>query len=105
MNENFLVKNEFDSFFPYYSFNIDFKEFDKKHVISMNNLSSLIKNFISNLKSYIIALSKVCSTLKNQIIYSRILLQEINCKNEKYFQLYDRIEIINNAKKSIDNNI
>ena len=105
MNENFLVKNEFDSFFPYYSFNIDFKEFDKKHVISMNNLSSLIKNFISNLKSYIIALSKVCSTLKNQIIYSRILLQEINCKNEKYFQLYDRIEIINNAKKSLDNHI
>ena len=81
------------------------KEFDEKYVKSINSLTTLISNFISNSRSYIIALSKVCSTLKNQIHYSQYLINEINQKKEKYAQLCDRIEMINNTSKLFDNHL
>ena len=70
------------------------KQFDKKYVKEINNLSSLISNFISNINSFILALNKACSALKNQILISHCLIKEMDEKTEKYAQLNDRMEII-----------
>ena len=81
------------------------KEYDVKYVKEINNLSLLISNFISNTKSYIMTLNKVCSTLKNQIHFSQFLIKEMEEKSEKYSQLNDRIEMINNTSKLFDNHL
>ena len=110
MNENIENMNKLELFRSYNN-QLDenllpiTKEFDEKYVKSINSLTTLISNFISNSRSYIIALSKVCSTLKNQIHYSQYLINEINQKKEKYAQLCDRIEMINNTSKLFDNHL
>ena len=110
MNEDFENKDKFD-LFKSYNLSLEgnitalIKEYDKKYVSAINSLSSLISNFITNTKAYMIALSNVCSTLKNQILYSQYLLTEINNKKEKYSQLCDRIEMINNTRKLFDNHL
>ena len=44
-------------------------------------------------------------TLGNQTIYSKSLLLEMSKSDDKYFQLNDRIEMINDTKKLLDNNL
>ena len=110
MNENIENMNKLELFRSYNNSLDDnlltiTKEFDEKYVKAINGLTTLISNYISNSRSYIIALSKVCSTLKNQINYSQFLIYEINQKKEKYSQLYDRIEMINNTSKLFDNHL
>ena len=110
MNENIENMNKLELFRSYNNSLDDnlltiTKEFDEKYVKAINGLTTLISNYISNSRSYIIALSKVCSTLKNQINYSQFLISEINQKKEKYSQLYDRIEMINNTSKLFDNHL
>ena len=111
MNENYKNMNKFN-LFKSYNNNIPegditsiIKIYDKKYVTSINNLSSLISNFINNTKAFIKALSEVCSTMKNQILYSQHLLLEINTKKEKFSQLCDRIEMIDNTRKLLDNHL
>ena len=110
MKEEFENNNKFDLFKSYNHSLEDnitsiIKEYDKKYVSAINGLSSLISNFINNTKSYLIALCKVSSTLKNQILYSEYLLTEINNKKEKYSQIRDRIDMINNTRKLFDNHL
>ena len=111
MNENLKKMNKLD-LFKSYNNNISdgditsiIKVYDKKYVTLINNLSSLISNFVSNTKAFIKALSEVCSTMKNQILYSQHLLLEINNKKEKFSQLYDRVEMIDNTRKLLDNHL
>ena len=110
MNENFSSMNKLDMFKCYNNtleedITSITKEYDKKYVLAINNLSSLVSNFISKIKAYIISLSEAGSALKNQILYSQFLLAEMNKKKEKYSQLYDRIEMINETRKLFDNNL
>ena len=110
MNENFENMNKLDLFKSYNISSDDnlmavTKEFDEKYVKELNSLTALISNFITNIKSYIILLSKVSSTLKNHIHYSQFLIGEINQKREKYSQLFDRIEMINNTSKLFDSHL
>ena len=110
MNENYEKVNKIELFKSYNNFSEEnissiIKEYDEKYVKSLNSLSTLISNFISNTKSYLIAISKVCLTLKNQINYSQFLIEEIQKKREKYSQLCDRIEMINNTSKLLDNHL
>lgn len=81
------------------------KEYDSKYVKEINKLSSLIANFISNTKSYIMTLSKACTTLKNQIHFSQFLIKEMDESSEKYSQVNDRVEMINNTSKLFDNHL
>ena len=111
MNENLKKMNKLD-LFKSYNNNISdgditsiIKVYDKKYVTLINNLSSLISNFVSNTKAFIKALSEVCSTMKNQILYSQHLLLEINNKKEKFSQLCDRVEMIDNTRKLLDNHL
>ena len=74
MNENYKNMNKFN-LFKSYNNNIPevditsiIKIYDKKYVTSINNLSSLISNFINNTKAFIKALSEVCSTMKFAIM-------------------------------------
>ena len=110
MNEKFENMKKLDLFKSYHKFSEEniitiVKEYDEKYVKEINNLSALISTFISNIKSYIIAISKVCSTIKNQIHYSQFLIEEIHKKREKYSQLCDRIEMISNTSKLLDNHL
>ena len=110
MNDNFENINK-KELFKSNNNNIDanvisvVKQFDKKYVKEINNLSSLISNFISNINSFIIALNKACSALKNQIYISQCLIKEMDEKTEKYSQLNDRMEMINNTSKLFDNHL
>ena len=111
MNENYKNMNKFN-LFKSYNNNLSegditsiIKVYDKKYVTSINNLSSLITNFVSNTKAFIKALGEVCSTMKNQILYSQHLLLEINNKKEKFSQLCDRVEMIENTRKLLDNHL
>ena len=110
MNKDFENKTKFD-LFKSYNLSLEdnitalIKEYDKKYVSAINSLSSLISNFITNTKGYMIALSNVCSSLKSQILYSQYLLTEMNNKKEKYSQLCDRVEMINNTRKLFDNHL
>ena len=111
MNENYKNMNKFN-LFKSYNNNLSegditsiIKVYDKKYVTSINNLSSLITNFVSNTKAFIKALGEVCLTMKNQILYSQHLLLEINNKKEKFSQLCDRVEMIENTRKLLDNHL
>ena len=110
MNDNFENINK-KELFKSNNNNIDanvisvVKQFDKKYVKEINNLSTLISNFISNINSFILALNKACSALKNQIHISHCLIKEMDEKTEKYAQLNDRMEMINNTSKLFDNHL
>ena len=110
MNENFENVNNLD-IFKNYNDCLDenlitiTKEYDEKYVKAINSLTALMSNYISNTKSYIAALTKVNSTLKNQIHFSKYLIGEMSQKKEKYSQLCDRIEMINNTSKLFDNHL
>ena len=80
------------------------QKYDQKNVSLLNKLSSLISKFNCILKKSINDISNVSITLGNQTIYSKTLLLEMNKNDEKYFQLNDRIEMINDTKNLLDNN-
>ena len=81
------------------------QKYDQKYISIINKLSSLISNFHLILKKIITDIFKVSLNLGNQIISSQNLILEINKNNEKYFQLNERIEMINDIKKLVDNNL
>ena len=79
--------------------------YDKKYVLIINKLVSLISKFHYTLKKLINDISNVSITLGNQTICAKSLILEIKIDNEKYLQLNDRIEMINDTKKLLDNNL
>ena len=81
------------------------QKYDKKYLIVINKLASLISKFHSTLKKLINDISNVSITLGNQTINSKSLILEMKIDDEKYFQLNDRLEMINDTKKFIDNNL
>ena len=82
------------------------QKYEQKYIYIINKLSSLISNFHLIIKKIISEICKISISLGNQAISSQNLLLEINKNsNEKYIQLNDRLEMINDIKKLFDNNL
>ena len=79
--------------------------YEKKYILIINKIASLISKFHYTLKKLINDISNISITLGNQTICSKSLILEIKIDNEKYLQLNDRIEMINDTKKLLDNNL
>ena len=77
----------------------------RNYISIINELSSSIANFYFILKKSINDMRNISITLGNQTIYSKSLLLEMSKNDDKYFQLSDRIEMINDTKKLLDNNL
>ena len=77
----------------------------RNYISIINELSSSIANFYFILKKSINDMRNISITLGNQTIYSKSLLLEMSKSDDKYFQLNDRIEMINDTKKLLDNNL
>ena len=83
--------------------------YDDEFVSLINNLSSSLKDYLKFLKNILNNIHEIISTLSNQTLYSKCLINECISYNknntEKMLQLSDRIDIIENNKKILDNNI
>ena len=86
-------------FFPYE---------DEEFLSIINKLSLLITNNYTIIKKLIQNMNNVSMSLGNQTLYSKRLLSEIKIKEnlfEKLKHLHGRIEMINDTKKLLDNNL
>ena len=85
--------------------------YDDEFVSLINNLSSSLKDYFKLLNKLLNNIKEIISTLSNQTLYSKCLLNECitsyqnNNNAEKLIQLSDRIDIIDNNKKLLNNNI
>ena len=84
--------------------------YDDEFVSLINNLSSSLKDYFKLLNKLINNIREITSTLGNQTLYSKCLLNDCisldkNNNTDKFIQLSDRIDIIDNNKKLLDNNI
>ena len=84
--------------------------YDDEFVSLINNLSSSLKDYFKLLNTLLNNIREITSTLSNQTLYSKCLLNEClsidkNIYTDKLMQLSDRIDIIDNNKKLLDNNI
>jgi hypothetical protein len=84
--------------------------YDDEFVSLINNLSSSLKDYFKLLNKLLNNIREIISTLSNQTLYSKCLLNECfsidkNIYMDKLMQLSDRIDIIDNNKKLLDNNI
>ena len=79
--------------------------YEKKNNIIQNKLFSLIIKFRTIFKKLITDINSVLITLGNQAIYSKSLLLEIDRNDEKMMHLSDRLEMINDTKNLLDNNL
>ena len=84
--------------------------YDDEFVSLINNLSSSLKDYFKLLSRFMNNLREITSTLGNQTLYSKCLLNEClslykNNNTDKIMQLSDRIYIIDNNKKLLNNNI
>ena len=84
--------------------------YDDEFVSLINNLSSSLKDYFKLLNKLLNNIREITSTLGNQTLYSKCLLNECislykNTKTDKLLQISDRIDIIDNNKKLLDNNI
>ena len=113
INKHSPFKSENNSRKPYNSKNhiINFVNiiYDDEFVSLINNLSSSLKEYLKFLKNILNNIHEVISNLSNQTLYSKCLINECLSYNknntEKMLQLSDRIDIIENNKKLLDNNI
>ena len=80
----------------------------KNFVLLINTLSSHIVNFYNNFKKIINDITNINTSLGNQTNRSKFLVKGIVIKNinyvERYRQLCDRIDMINESKKILDDN-
>ena len=84
--------------------------YDDEFVSLINNLSSSLKDYFKLLSKLMNNIREITSTLGNQTLYSKCLLNEClslykNNNTDKIVQLSDRIDIIDNNKKLLNNNI
>ena len=82
-----------------------FKEYDKKMITLQNKLFSVIIKFHSIFKKLITDINSVLITLGNQAICSKSILLNFNYNDEKISHLNDRLEMINDTKNLLDNNL
>lgn len=82
-----------------------YKLYDKKNIFLQNKLFSLIIKFHSIFKKLITDINSVLITLGNQAICSKSLLLNINKRDERFSHLNDRLEMINDTKNLLDNNL
>jgi len=87
--------------------NLDYiiRRYDQKMIILQNKLFSLIIKFHSIFKKLITDINSVLITLGNQAICSKSLLLNLNFNDEKISHLNDRLEMINDTKNLLDNNL
>ena len=82
--------------------------YDQNFVMLINSLSTNIKKFCKSIKKSIDDIKNINSSLGNQTNNSKFLVKGIVIKNnnyiEKYRQLCDRIDMINESKKLLDDN-
>ena len=85
--------------------------YDDEFVSLINNLSSSLKDYFKLLNKLLGNIKEIIATLSNQTLYSKCLLNECitsyqnNNNAEKLIQLSDRIDIIDNNKKLLNDNI
>ena len=85
--------------------------YDDEFVSLINNLSSSLKDYFKLLKNLMNNIKEIISTLNNQTLYSKCLLNECitlyenNNNIDKLIQLSDRIDIIDNNKKLLNHNV
>ena len=91
------------------SINISNFVYDQYFVSLINSISSHIKNFYQKLTKVINEIKNVSISLESQINHSKYLLKVISLSNsnnlERYRQLCDRIDMINESKKILDDNL
>ena len=81
------------------------KLYDKKNNFLQNKLFSLIIKFHSIFKKLITDINSVLITLGNQAICSKSLILNMNKRDEMMLHLNDRLEMINDTKNLLDNNL
>ena len=83
--------------------------YDQNFVLLINSISSNIKIFYQKLRKIINDIKNISSSLENQINHSKYLLKGLTLKDdnfiERYFQLCDRVDMINESKKLFNENI
>ena len=108
-NINFQKKLLSPRYTTYNNDNIDLSSinniYEKKSIILQNKLFSLIIKFHTIFKKLITDINSVLITLGNQTLYSKSLLLEIECDDEKITHLNDRLEMISDTKNLLDNNL
>ena len=81
---------------------------DSNFVSLINSLSSCIKAFYENINKILNDMKSVNSSLGSQTNHSKYLIKGISIKNsnyiERYRQLCDRIDMISESKKVLDDN-
>ena len=91
------------------SINISNFVYDQYFVSLINSISSHIKNFCQKLIKVINEIKNISISLESQANHSKYLLKIISLSNtnniERYRQLSDRIDMINESKKILDDNL
>jgi hypothetical protein len=81
---------------------------DDYNINCLNNISCIIKKFLTTIKQIIFNLDNIKSTLNKQIISSYYLLKEIKVEKKfemKFYQLNNRIGMLNDSQKLLNENI
>ena len=83
--------------------------YDNEFVSLINELSSSLKDCFKLLNKLLENIKEISTTLSNQTLYSKCLLKDYimfnKNKNEKLLQVMDRLDIFENNRNLLDNNI
>ena len=84
--------------------------YDNEFVSLINELSSSLKDCFKLLNKLLNNIKEISSTLNNQTLYCKCLLKDFimlnkKIKNEKLLQIMDRLDIIDNNRNLMENNI
>ena len=83
--------------------------YDNEFVSLINELSSSLKDCFKLLNKLLYNIKEISTTLSNQTLYSKCLLKDYimlnKNKNEKLLQVMDRLDIFENNRNLLDNNI
>ena len=84
--------------------------YDNEFVSLINELSSSLKDCYKLLNKLLNNVKEISSTLNNQTLYCKCLLKDFimlnkKIKNEKLIQIMDRLDIIDNNRNLMENNI
>ena len=108
-SNNYFVCPNCNCLFPNHEFKSSNQILEKNYDAFTNNLYSNIKLFYKKLSIIINNIKNITTGLENQAIHSKSLIKLIVVKNnkyiERYHQLSDRIDMINESKKILDYNL
>ena len=83
--------------------------YDNEFVSLINELSASLKDCFKLLNKLLENIKEISTTLSNQTLYSKCLLKDYimlnKNKNEKLLQVMDRLDIFENNRNLLDNNI